>query len=78
MKNRFCPHPSPLPREEGTRFLAPLSLREVGEGFVPLREEGNIFAFSSAQILVRLEFEGDSVHAIALSRWSRTVVKDVP
>ncbi|MCY7323562.1 MAG: hypothetical protein LH660_17595 [Phormidesmis sp. CAN_BIN36] len=41
MKHRFYPHPSPLPKGEGTRVLAPFSLgRRVGKALAPLREEG--------------------------------------
>ncbi|MCY7322463.1 MAG: hypothetical protein LH660_11850 [Phormidesmis sp. CAN_BIN36] len=48
MKHRFYPHPSPLPKGEGTRFLAPFSPgRRVGEGFAPLREEGNSYLHSA-------------------------------
>ncbi|MCY7321135.1 MAG: hypothetical protein LH660_04875, partial [Phormidesmis sp. CAN_BIN36] len=42
------PHPSPLPKGEGTRLLAPFSLgRRVGEGFAPLREEGDSYFHSA-------------------------------
>ncbi|MCY7324309.1 MAG: hypothetical protein LH660_21530, partial [Phormidesmis sp. CAN_BIN36] len=45
---RFYPHPSPLPKGEGTRVLAPFSLgRRVGEGFAPLREEGISYLHSA-------------------------------
>ncbi|MCY7320305.1 MAG: hypothetical protein LH660_00485 [Phormidesmis sp. CAN_BIN36] len=48
MKHRFYPHPSPLPKGEGTRVLAPFSLgRRVGEGFAPLREEGISYLHSA-------------------------------
>ncbi|MCY7321662.1 MAG: hypothetical protein LH660_07635 [Phormidesmis sp. CAN_BIN36] len=40
MNCQIRPHPSPLPKGEGTGFLAPFSPgRRVGEGFAPLREE---------------------------------------
>ncbi len=32
MNGETCPHPSPLPEEEGTRDLAPFSPREKGWG----------------------------------------------
>ncbi|MCY7323453.1 MAG: hypothetical protein LH660_17010, partial [Phormidesmis sp. CAN_BIN36] len=42
------PHPSPLPKGEGIGFLAPFSPgRRVGEGFAPLREEGNLYLHSA-------------------------------
>ncbi|MCY7323850.1 MAG: hypothetical protein LH660_19120 [Phormidesmis sp. CAN_BIN36] len=42
------PHPSPLPKGEGIGFLAPFSPgRRVGEGFAPLREEGNSYLHSA-------------------------------
>ncbi|MCY7324448.1 MAG: hypothetical protein LH660_22270 [Phormidesmis sp. CAN_BIN36] len=44
MNCQIRPHPSPLPKGEGTGFLAPFSSgRRVGEGFAPLREEGNSY-----------------------------------
>ncbi|MCY7323352.1 MAG: hypothetical protein LH660_16485, partial [Phormidesmis sp. CAN_BIN36] len=44
-------HPSPLPKGEGTRLLAPFSLgRRVGEGFAPLREEGDSYFHSATPI----------------------------
>ncbi|MCY7320933.1 MAG: hypothetical protein LH660_03805 [Phormidesmis sp. CAN_BIN36] len=53
MNRQIRPHPSPLPKGEGTRLLVPFSLgRRVGEGFAPLREEGNSY-FHSATPLVR-------------------------
>ena len=54
MNCQILPHPSPLPEGEGTRFLAPFSPgRRVGEGFAPLREEGNSYLHSATPI-----FEG--------------------
>ncbi|MCY7324052.1 MAG: hypothetical protein LH660_20190, partial [Phormidesmis sp. CAN_BIN36] len=51
------PHPSPLPKGEGTGFLAPFSLgRRVGEGFAPLREEGNSYLHSATPNLFLLRF----------------------
>ncbi|MCY7323880.1 MAG: hypothetical protein LH660_19290 [Phormidesmis sp. CAN_BIN36] len=48
MKHRFYPHPSPLPKGEGTRVLAPFSMgRRAGEGFAPLREEGISYLHSA-------------------------------
>ncbi|MCY7323003.1 MAG: hypothetical protein LH660_14675 [Phormidesmis sp. CAN_BIN36] len=48
MNRQILPHPSPLPKGEGTGFLAPFSLgRRVGEGFAPLREEGNSYLHSA-------------------------------
>ncbi|MCY7323495.1 MAG: hypothetical protein LH660_17235 [Phormidesmis sp. CAN_BIN36] len=48
MNRQIRPHPSPLPKGEGTRLLAPFSLgRRVGEGFAPLREEGNSYFHSA-------------------------------
>ncbi|MCY7276317.1 MAG: sensor histidine kinase [Phormidesmis sp. CAN_BIN44] len=48
MKHRFYPHPSPLPKGEGTGILAPFSPgRRVGEGFAPLREEGISYLHSA-------------------------------
>ncbi|MCY7322535.1 MAG: hypothetical protein LH660_12240 [Phormidesmis sp. CAN_BIN36] len=49
MNRQIRPHPSPLPKGEGARLLAPFSLgRRVGEGFAPLREEGGDSYFHSA------------------------------
>ncbi|MCY7322397.1 MAG: hypothetical protein LH660_11510 [Phormidesmis sp. CAN_BIN36] len=48
MNCQIRPHPSPLPNGEGTGFLAPFSPgRRVGEGFAPLREEGNSYLHSA-------------------------------
>jgi hypothetical protein len=48
MNCQIRPHPSPLPKGEDTGFLAPFSLgRRVGEGFAPLREEGNSYLHSA-------------------------------
>ncbi|MCY7321541.1 MAG: hypothetical protein LH660_07005 [Phormidesmis sp. CAN_BIN36] len=48
MNCQVRPHPSPLPKGEGTGLLAPFSLgRRVGEGFAPLREEGNSYLHSA-------------------------------
>ncbi|MCY7320817.1 MAG: hypothetical protein LH660_03205 [Phormidesmis sp. CAN_BIN36] len=48
MNRQIRPHPSPLPKGEGTRLLAPFSpRRRVGEGFAPLREEGNSYFHSA-------------------------------
>gem|GEM_PF-1989981 len=48
MNFQIDPHPSPLPKGEGARSLAPFSLgRRVGEGFAPLREEGNLYLHSA-------------------------------
>ncbi|MCY7321082.1 MAG: hypothetical protein LH660_04600 [Phormidesmis sp. CAN_BIN36] len=44
MNRQIRPHPSPLPKGERTRLLAPFSLgRRVGEGFAPLPEEGDSY-----------------------------------
>ncbi|MCY7324386.1 MAG: hypothetical protein LH660_21945 [Phormidesmis sp. CAN_BIN36] len=51
MNRQIRPHPSPLPKGEGTRLLAPFSLgRRVGEGFAPLREEGNSYFHSATPL----------------------------
>ena len=51
MIRQIHPHPSPLPKGEGTRLLAPFSLeRRVGEGFAPLREEGNSYLHSATPL----------------------------
>ncbi|MCY7321594.1 MAG: hypothetical protein LH660_07285 [Phormidesmis sp. CAN_BIN36] len=48
MNRQIRPHPSPLPKGEGRRPLAPYSpRRRVGEGFAPLREEGNSYFHSA-------------------------------
>ncbi|MCY7322244.1 MAG: hypothetical protein LH660_10720 [Phormidesmis sp. CAN_BIN36] len=51
MNCQIRPHPSPLPKGEGTGCLAPFSPgRRVGEGFAPLREEGNSYLHSATPI----------------------------
>ncbi|MCY7321665.1 MAG: hypothetical protein LH660_07650 [Phormidesmis sp. CAN_BIN36] len=68
MNRQIRPHPSPLPKGEGTRLLAPFSLgRRVGEGFAPLREEGNSY-FHSATPSLRLIGDTNSlwIHSIEL------------
>ena len=48
MIRQIHPHPSPLPKGEGTRLLAPFSPgRRVGEALAPLREEGNSYPYSA-------------------------------
>ncbi|MCY7323808.1 MAG: hypothetical protein LH660_18900 [Phormidesmis sp. CAN_BIN36] len=46
MSRQIRPHPSPLPKGEGTRVLFSLG-RRVGEGFAPLREEGDSYSHSA-------------------------------
>jgi len=48
MKHRFCPHPSPLPKGEGTRVLDSLLLGEKSwRGLAPLHEEGISYLHSA-------------------------------
>ncbi|MCY7321402.1 MAG: hypothetical protein LH660_06270 [Phormidesmis sp. CAN_BIN36] len=52
MNCQIRPHPSPLLKGEGIGSLAPFSPgRRVGEGFAPLREEGNSYLHSATPIL---------------------------
>ncbi|MCY7323802.1 MAG: hypothetical protein LH660_18870 [Phormidesmis sp. CAN_BIN36] len=67
MNRQIRPHPSPLPKGEGTRLQAPFSLgRRVGEGFALLPEEGNSY-FHSATPNFDLTSDNRALDPTALS-----------